>query len=137
MIRHVSLIAIIVLLLAACANKVATTPGEIHGTIRVADNLSSQVDPNAVLYIMARKQVGPPLAVKRVTQVTFPLSYTLSAANAMVAGTEFEGEVSVTARLDKDGNAGPLQPGDMTGAVPNHIQIGQGEVDIVIDHLVE
>lgn len=58
---------------------------------------------------------GPPLAVKKIDRPTFPLSYSLGAENVMTQGVPFTGKLTITVRLDQDGNAGtqgPRFPGD-------------------------
>jgi len=127
---------LLVLSLNACKPDASVAPGTLSGEITIDATLQRQADPNAVLYIIARKEVGPPLAVKKVTQPQFPLPYALSQADVMLPGMSFQGEVMVSARLDKDGNAGPLQSGDMTGATARTVPIGQGQVDITIDTLI-
>ncbi len=121
---------------SACKKDTPTQPGSISGTISIAKDLQVNVDPQAILYVIARKEVGPPLAVKRVPQPKFPLAYNLSREDAMLPGSVFQGEVKVTVRLDKDGNAGPLQSGDMTGALANRVPIGNSDVDLTIDTLI-
>lgn len=108
-------------------------PDAITGTITIAPDLSSRLTGSEVLFIMARRGTGgAPLAVKRVNTLQFPMTYTLNSADQMVQGPPFSGEVSVVARIDRDGSAGPPTSGDMEGLVPRAV-IGQAGVDIVID----
>ncbi|MBM3262478.1 MAG: hypothetical protein FJY97_03510 [candidate division Zixibacteria bacterium] len=105
----------------------------LSGTISIAPDLSAKLDGSEVLFVMARRGMGgPPMAVKRIQQPKFPLTYTLSAADQMVQGQPFSGEVSVVARIDRDGSAGPPGPGDMEGLIPQTV-IGNTGVDIIID----
>jgi cytochrome c-type biogenesis protein CcmH len=106
--------------------------GSISGTITITPALSARLTGSEMLFIMARQGGGPPLAVKRVSVLQFPMPYTLSQADQMVQGAPFAGEVSVIARIDRDGNAGPPQSGDMEGRAPTAM-IGDAGVDIVID----
>jgi cytochrome c-type biogenesis protein CcmH len=53
----------------------------------------------------------------------------------MVAGTPFQGEVSVSARVSKGGSAGPAQPGDLEGEYPGRVTVGAHDVNIVISRL--
>lgn len=110
-------------------------PGTISGQIRIADQLSGKVNDDAVLFIIARKEVGPPLAVKRVLKPKFPLTYSLSESDAMIPGTVFQGEMLIKARLDADGNAGPLASGDMSGQTGRTVPVGTSGADITIDTL--
>lgn len=119
----------------ACSGgeKAPAQPGTISGQILMEDGLSDKVIAGSVLFIIARKEVGPPLAVKRVLQPQFPLTYSLSESDAMIPGTVFQGEMLVKARLDADGNAGPLASGDMTGETSRTVAVGTSGVDIMID----
>jgi cytochrome c-type biogenesis protein CcmH len=52
----------------------------------------------------------------------------------MTQGTELRGMVTVLARLDKDGQAGPAQPGDLEGQYEkNPTPVGTKDVEIVIN----
>ena len=130
------ILAIAVAALACSQDKPAAPTGTLTGTIRLNSDLSAQVDPQAVLYIIARKEIGPPVAVKKLPSPKFPVSYSLSQADAMLPGTLFQGEIRLSARLDKDGNAGPLEAGDMTGARSQTIPVGSANADIEIDTVI-
>ena len=65
-------------------------------------------------------------------RLQFPISYTLTGEDQMVQGFPFRGEVIFIARIDRDGNAGPPQPGDMEGIVPKAM-IGNTQLDVLID----
>ncbi|MEE2710849.1 MAG: hypothetical protein VYA69_14790 [Gemmatimonadota bacterium] len=108
--------------------------GVISGTITLAPELSDKLTGREIMFIMARRGGGAPLAVKRVARLSFPMSYTLSAADQMAAGPSFIGQMEVVARIDRDGSAGPLQTGDMEGNVPS-ATVGQTDVHIVIDRM--
>lgn len=105
---------------------------EISGTISMAPELRGGVSEGDTLFIIARKGPGPPFAVKRISGARFPLTYRLGPEDVMAAGTPFEGEVSLSARLSKTGAAGPAQRGDMEGEHPGRVTIGARGADIVI-----
>lgn len=107
--------------------------GTLAGTITMAPELKGRLNGSETLYIMARRGMGgAPLAVKRMRQLQFPISYTLTGEDQMVQGTPFTGEVIIIARIDRDGNAGPPQAGDMEGIVPKAM-IGNTQVDVLVD----
>lgn len=106
----------------------------ISGTITLAPELSDKLTGKEIMFIMARRGGGAPLAVKRVARLSFPMSYSLSGADQMAAGLPFTGQMEVVARIDRDGSAGPLQTGDMEGNVPS-ATVGQTGVHIVIDRM--
>ncbi|MBI4552065.1 MAG: hypothetical protein HY710_07365 [Candidatus Latescibacteria bacterium] len=108
--------------------------GTVSGTLSIAPDLAAKVNGTEVIFLIARRpEGGPPLAVKKIDHPQFPLSYTLGSADAML-NEPFAGEVMIVARLDRDGNAGPPQPGDMEGTVIR-AQVGDAGVNIVIDRM--
>lgn len=119
----------------AAEKPLVASAGAIAGTIRIAPGLVREVAPTDVLFIIARKaSAGPPLAVRRIEAPKFPLAYRLSAENVMMQGMPFEGQVTLVARLKKDGSPGPPRAGDLEGVYPkNPVTIGAGAADIVID----
>jgi cytochrome c-type biogenesis protein CcmH len=114
---------------------------QISGRITIDAKLKAKVDPDATLFIIARPAgaaAGPPLAVKKVDRPSFPLDYTLGQDNVMMQGTPFTGKISVTVRLDNDGNPVTRGPGDQTGDYKkNPVEVGAKHVDIVIDKLTQ
>ena len=107
----------------------------IAGTISVSPELGERQAEEGTLFIIARKGPGPPFAVKRIGGPRFPLPYRLGPEDVMVAGTPFEGEVSLSARLSKSGAAGPALRGDLEGEYPGQVAVGRQGVDIVIAHV--
>lgn len=106
----------------------------ISGTIEVIPDLREQAQGKPVLFLIARKGGGgPPLAVVRVANPKFPLTFEISKRNVMIPGVPFEGEVSLSARLDADGSAGPVSGGDLEGRTAQPVRVGQKNVRIVID----
>jgi hypothetical protein len=61
--------------------------------------------------------IGTPVAVDRIDISELPASFRLTEANAMAAGTTFQGAVLIQARVDGDGEARTKSPGDVTGEV--------------------
>ncbi|MGZ8519863.1 MAG: cytochrome c-type biogenesis protein CcmH [Candidatus Binatia bacterium] len=121
---------------------VAASPGQtISGTIAIDAKLTSNLDPNAALFIIARpagNPGGPPLAVKKIDKPKFPLQYSLSQENVMMQATPFSGKINLTVRLDKDGNPTSRGAGDLTGEYKkNPAEVGVKNVDIVIDQLMQ
>lgn len=119
----------------------SSTNQQIGGTISVDPKLRANVDSQATLFIIARRDdaaKGSPLAVKKIDRPIFPLSYSLGPENVMMQGTPFAGRVTLTARLDKDGNPTTRQPGDLTGDYKKSaVAVGSKNIDIVLDRVVE
>jgi cytochrome c-type biogenesis protein CcmH len=121
--------------------KATSSAGQISGKITLAAGLESQANPGAALFIIARSSAaaaGPPLAVKKIERPKFPLDYSLNQDNLMIQGTPFTGKITVSVRLDKDGNPSTRGPGDMSGEYrKNPVEIGSTSVDIVIDQVAK
>ena len=118
-----------------------STNQQITGRISIDPKLKANVDGQATLFIIARPSdaaKGPPLAVKKIDRPVFPLSYSLGPENVMMQGVPFTGTVTITARLDKDGNPTTRQPGDLTGDYKgNPAAVGSKNIDIVLDQIVQ
>jgi cytochrome c-type biogenesis protein CcmH len=116
-----------------------STPGSkqsVSGKISLDPKFKGELDSKATLFIIARPAGapgGPPLAVKKIDQPVFPLSYFIGAENVMMQGTPFTGKIDLTVRLDKDGNPTTRTPGDLIGEYKKPVDIGSKNVDIVID----
>ena len=106
----------------------------ISGTIEIAPALRAKAAGKPVLFLIARKGGGgPPLAVVRVASPRFPLAFEISKRNVMIPGVPFEGVVTLSARLDADGSAGPASAGDLEGRTAQPVRVGAKDVRIVID----
>jgi len=106
----------------------------LAGTVRIAPALAGKIAPGDVLFVIARKGPGPPLAVKRLANPRFPASFRLGPEDMPMGGGQFEGEVSVVARVKKGGAAGPAQRGDLEGSYTGgRVKIGGAPIEIVID----
>ncbi|MGH7255459.1 MAG: c-type cytochrome biogenesis protein CcmI/CycH [Nitrospirales bacterium] len=114
----------------------ASVSGVVAGRVTIAQALASTVKPSDVLFIIIRRPQSPPrpIAVKRIDSPQFPLAFTVTNQDVMVRGSELRGMVEVVARLDRDGSAGPPQPGDLEGAFENNpTLVGGRDIEIVID----
>ncbi len=119
----------------------SSTHQQISGRISIDPKLKTNVDDQATLFIIARPSAaakGPPLAVKKIDRPVFPLSYSLGPENVMMQGVPFAGSITITARLDKDGNPTTRQSGDITGDYKgNPAAVGAKNIDIVLDQVVQ
>ena len=110
--------------------------GTIAGRVTIEAGLASQVRPTDVLFVIVRRPQGPPrpIAVKRIDSPQFPMTFEITNQDVMVEGSELRGMVNVIARLDKDGQAGPPQPGDLEGQFEkNPTLVGVRDIEIVIN----
>ena len=111
----------------------------VGGTITVPDARKDDVKKGDIIFLVARRAGGPPgpgsmLAVQKLIAGDFPMKFALSGRDAMIPGTPFEGEVSITARVDKDGDAMTRKKGDVFGSA-NNIKVGTQDVVIPLDAL--
>jgi len=111
----------------------ASSGPTVAGTITVDPKLAKKISPTDTIYIMAKQGMGPPLAVKKVAAGQLPLSFELGPSDVMMQGMPFEGEVTIVARVDKDGMAGPPQPGDLEGKTSQPVRVGDQSVAVKID----
>ena len=110
----------------------ASEGSSISGTVILAPELAGKVREASVVFLIVRKASGPPYAVKRFPSPRFPLDYRIGAADVMMAGSPFEGEVRVSARVSQSGSAGPAQPGDLEGEHAAPVQVGARNVNVTI-----
>ncbi len=96
----------------------------LKGTLSAGKVVAGKIAPGSILFLSVRpvnkatgESLGSPLAVERLEVQSFPLRFHLSSEQSMVAGTAFEGDVMVYARIDGDGEASTTMPGDIEGSV--------------------
>ncbi len=107
----------------------------IEGQIEIAPNLVSARPPGGVLFVIARPEGtrgGPPLAVLRIDAPSFPVSFRIGPDNVMIPSMQFAGSISLTARLDADGNAMTRGASDLSGAVTEALTPGARGVRLVL-----
>lgn len=108
----------------------------IAGRVVISPALADQVRPTDVLFVIVRRPGGTPrpVAAKRIENPTFPAPFEITNADVMVQGSELRGMVDVIARLDRDGQAGPAQPGDIEGRYAKNPTLPGGrDLEIVLD----
>lgn len=111
----------------------------ISGTVTLAENLVSQVQPEDTVFIMATPSDGGrmPIAVLRRQVKDLPIRFMLDDRLAMSPDTRLSRlqRVNLSARVSKTGNALPV-PGDFTGQL-TAVSIGTQDVSIVIQDKVK
>jgi hypothetical protein len=88
-----------------------------------------------VLFVIARPQGargGPPLAVLRIPNPDFPLEFSIGPENVMIPSMRFEGAISLSARLDADGNAMTRGAGDLSSVVQESLAPGTTGVQLLL-----
>ena len=117
------------------ATAAATGAAPIEGSIELASEWASAQPAGAILFIIARPQGatgGPPLAVVRVADPSFPYAFSIGPDNVMIPSMRFEGEISLSARLDADGNAMTRGPDDISSPTLSSLAPGASGVRIVL-----
>ncbi len=105
----------------------------IRGTVILAEGVRPNTPAEGTLFVIARRGAGPPLAVKRIVDPKFPVSFTLGPEDVMVQGNEFAGEVTLLARLKRDGGVGAAARGDLEGMAPRPVAVGTTDARITLE----
>lgn len=105
----------------------------IAGTVALAEGLRDGAAFSGTLFVIARRGAGPPLAVKRIVEPVFPVPFTLGPEDSMLPGTDFAGEVTLVARLKRDGRASAAVRGDLEGAAPAPVPVGTTDARITLE----
>jgi cytochrome c-type biogenesis protein CcmH len=109
----------------------------LRGTIRIAPELAGRVPSGAVLFLIARAgAAGPPTAVRRIAEPSFPLEFTIGPGDRMIAALPFEGPFQLVARVDADRDATTRNPGDLQGEAEGSFRPGASGIEIVIDEVL-
>ncbi len=107
----------------------------IAGVVDLAPELALARPDGGVLFVIARPQGvrgGPPLAVLRIPSPDFPLEFTIGPENVMIPSMRFAGAISLSARLDEDGNAMTRGAGDISSPVEESLSPGATGVRILL-----
>ncbi len=110
----------------------------IAGVIEVAPDLASSVPSDSILYLIVRvagREGGAPLAVKQLPTPPFPYAFEITERDSMIENTPLIGEMSITVRVDQDGDAFTSTDGDLAGQV-SPVVAGDDNVVIVLDERV-
>ncbi len=128
-------------LMAPDPNRVVDPKQFVAGSIASNSETAPLIKAGAIIFLSVRPInkvtgdiLGQPLAVERIDVRTLPVDFHLSGANSMVAGTEFSGDVEVYARVDHDGEASSVEPGDIEGRVRGAIPVDG--LSLVLDSVV-
>lgn len=112
----------------------------ITGKITLAAARKGDVSPSDVVYLVARRMPDSPgtrgslVAVKRFTANSFPIEFTLGAADMMFKNGAFEGELQLAARVDKDGDPMTRKKGDVFGT-RDHVKVGTTGAEVALTEL--
>jgi len=123
----------------AGARTVADVPTDgaaaIEGRVELDPALAMARPDRGVLFVIARPQGsrgGPPLAVLRIPDPELPLDFRIGPEHVMIPSMRFEGAISLSARLDADGNAMTRGATDLSSAVAEGLAPGARDVRLVL-----
>jgi hypothetical protein len=114
--------------------------GTISGKITLASARKGDVTPADIVYLVARRVPDNPaargslVAVKRYTAASFPIEFTLGAGDMMFKNGAFEGELTLSVRVDKDGDPMTRRKGDVFGTI-DRVKVGASRVELKLDQL--
>jgi hypothetical protein len=112
------------------------TGNKVTGTISLDPALKAKLSDNKVIFIFARPKGvkrGPPLAAKRIFATDLPMTFTIGQSDTMMPGAVFDGPITLTVRLDQDGNASTAA-GDIEGSLETHADAKN--VRLVLNHVI-
>ena len=115
------------------ADVLPSTGADASGVSGVIDLAASGSAPRGVLFIIAREvgqTEGAPLAVKRIVAESFPVRFSLGAADSMMGG-ELPEKLRIEVRLDLDGDPMTRDDADPK-AVVEDVTLGRGDLRIVL-----
>jgi hypothetical protein len=107
------------------------SPSDVNGTLRIDASVAARAKPGDTLFLSARPpgvDRGPPTWVEKLAVGTFPMTFTIGPANAMLGGDPPPALV-LTARIDADGNAMTHSPDDIEG---KSATLAPGAKDVVV-----
>lgn len=89
-----------------------------EGTVRLSPAVKIDANRLPVVYLIVRAAEGGIVAVKKYTPLSFPFQFSVTVEDNMMGGGKIPAvPLTVIARLDFDGAAGPKQPEDREGSV--------------------
>ena len=109
----------------------------VSGKVTLDSKVQAAIPEGSVLFIYARARgetSGPPVAVRKMLFFQFPQEFTISPADSVMTQDGFDGDLTLSARLDRDGNA-RAGAGDITGSLD--VTAGQKDVTLVLSQVIE
>ncbi|HEX3901987.1 MAG TPA: hypothetical protein VH853_03995 [Polyangia bacterium] len=125
---------------AAEAPAAADPAASITGSIVVAPSVGKARPKAGTLYLVARRISDNPsargtlIAVKKLPATSFPLPFALTAADMPFQNGPFDGDLTLTARIDQDGDPLTHEKGDVFGTLPK-VHVGSHGVKLALDQI--
>ncbi|MBI4677347.1 MAG: hypothetical protein HY748_07165 [Elusimicrobia bacterium] len=106
----------------------------VSGTITIASHLHRRVPQGqVVLFVIAKNKGGVPIAMQRIVNPQFPVSFHLRNADLIVPDSRVRDAMILQAQMNTHGQAGHPQPGDLEGSAKDLVLPGERDTHIVID----
>ena len=106
----------------------------ISGTITMAANLQAKIPHNnSVLFIIAKNMGGVPIAVRRIVNPQFPVSFSLTADDLLIPGARPKTELLLQVQMNSHGSVGTPSHGDLEGVHPDPVSPREQGIHITID----
>jgi hypothetical protein len=104
----------------------------LSGTISLDPSITQSPGSTVTVFIIARTGPGhgKPVLARRIDAQSFPLTFTLTGADSMMAG-EKPTAVSLEARIDLDGDAMTREPGSPTARLAS-VSLGSESVALTL-----
>ncbi|HLK92788.1 MAG TPA: hypothetical protein VKZ18_23045 [Polyangia bacterium] len=128
----------------APARTAADDPGaSITGAIVLTPAMAkarAKMGPTGTLYLVARRISDNPtargtlIAVKKMPADKFPLPFALTAADMPFQNGPFDGDLTLTARIDQDGDPLTHEKGDVFGTLAK-VRVGSRDVKLALDQV--
>jgi hypothetical protein len=119
----------------------AAEPGaSITGSIVLPASIAKVRPKGGTLYLVARRPSDNPsargtlIAVRKLPATTFPLPFSLTAADMPFQNGPFDGELVLTARIDQDGDPLTHEKGDVFGTLAK-VSVGSHDVKLALDQV--
>jgi hypothetical protein len=125
---------------AAPAARADDPRSSITGAIVLAPSVAEARPKEGTLYLVARRISDNPsargtlIAVKKLPASTFPLPFAITAADMPFQNGPFDGELTLTARIDQDGDPLTHEKGDVLGTLPK-VKVGAKGIKLVLDQI--
>ncbi|HVR64315.1 MAG TPA: hypothetical protein VMU50_20585 [Polyangia bacterium] len=112
----------------------------ISGEIVLAPAMKSAVSPGDVVFLVARRVSDNPtargslVAVKKFSADKFPIPFSLSQQDMMFQNGNFEGDLVLSARVDKDADPMTRRKGDVIALLPK-VPVGARGVKLSLNQI--
>jgi hypothetical protein len=112
----------------------------IVGEIVLAPSVKAAVRPDDAIYLVARRISDNPtargslVAVKKFTANKFPIPFQLGPEDMMFKNGAFEGDLTLSARVDKDGDPMTRKKGDVVATLPK-VRVGTKGVKLSLNQI--